>query len=122
MTDLVDWKAEAKNLEALLKETLNPILQGVQSSLDGFYREVAADLVEAASLGRADLVKEIKLSARVRGERLRVRSSERGWQQIGRVLELAGGLASRLMAGVLMASSDGTATGPGAPLEENPFA
>jgi len=89
MKTSVDWQVMAEGLKDMLKKELSTVLVGAKEDLVKFAEAMTADLVQAMSTGREDLVNEIGAQARTVAEANRLRIVDSTWDVVGGLMTVA---------------------------------
>jgi len=96
----IKWDQVRDSLALQLKDEAHALLESTDGDLGGWAAQIAADIVEAASLGRDDLLEHLKSQMRTLAGSKRVEIREAGW----RTLDAAVGAAVNVMSTMVRAA------------------
>lgn len=88
-----------EEIKIVLLDELGELLRGAKEDIEEFGLQIATDLAEAAILDDEEAIDELKAQAAVLAEAKRLDVVDTGWDTIGRVIGMAGGLLLRLGVG-----------------------
>lgn len=77
------------NIAGLFEEEFKKHIEGAGDEIKALAEHMAIDGVDAAMLGRQDLVEELGRQTRTLGESMRLRASTAGWKLAGETVRIA---------------------------------
>jgi hypothetical protein len=93
----IKWNKVAEDLSMQLKEEAHEFVESTEGDLGGWAAEIAADAVEAASLGRTDLLPHLKAQMRTLAGSKQVEIREAGWRVMDTAISMAFKMATSML-------------------------
>lgn len=96
----IDWAGLAGDLKNEVIAGLRGVVDGTAEDLRTFGLQIGMDLVRAVREKREDLIEEVKHQAQVLAEVQRIRLVAASWDEVGRIIAVAGRVAMKALAAV----------------------